>query len=87
MPSLAIAAWSRSLTWQNFFASLMGSTRVSCMLMFILGGAKVLTATMALTGIPAHLAEWVDSLHLSPYALIGVLSVVYILLGTALDRG
>jgi TRAP-type C4-dicarboxylate transport system permease large subunit len=55
------------------------------MIMFILAGAKVLTATMALTGIPQHLAEWVDTLHLSPYALIGVLSIVYILLGTALD--
>ncbi|HEX4327878.1 MAG TPA: TRAP transporter large permease subunit [Burkholderiales bacterium] len=83
--SLAIAAWSRSLTWENFFASLMGSTRVSCMIMFILAGASVLTQTMALTGIPAHLAEWVSTLGLSPYALIGVLSLVYIVLGTALD--
>ena len=83
--SLAIAGWSRSLTWENFLGSLMGSTRVSCMIMFILAGAAVLTKTMALTGIPQHLAEWVASLHLSPYALIGVLSLVYIVLGTALD--
>ena len=83
--SLAIAGWSRSLTWENFLASLMGSTRVSCMIMFILAGASVLTQTMALTGIPQHLAEWVAGLGLSPYALIGVLSLVYIVLGTALD--
>ena len=83
--SLAIAAWSRSLTWENFLGSLMGSTRVSCMIMFILAGASVLTQTMALTGIPQHLAEWVAGLGLSPYALIGVLSLVYIVLGTALD--
>ena len=30
--SLAIAAWGRSLTWENFKASLMGATRVSCMI-------------------------------------------------------
>ena len=83
--SLVIAASSRSLTWENFFGSLMGSTRVSCMIMFILAGAAVLTKTMALTGIPQHLAEWVSSLGLSPYALIGVLALVYIVLGTALD--
>ena len=40
---------------------------------------------MGFTGIPKALAEWVVSLHPSPYALIAVLSLVYIVLGTALD--
>jgi TRAP-type C4-dicarboxylate transport system permease large subunit len=31
------------------------------------------------------IAGWVDSLHLSPYALIAALTVMYIVLGTALD--
>ena len=83
--SLAIAWQSRMLTWKNFSESLMSATRVSCMIMFILAGAKYLSLTMAFTGIPRELAEWVASLQLAPFALIGVLAVVYILLGTALD--
>ena len=83
--SLAIAAYGKSLTWQNFKDGLMGATRTSCMIMFILAGAAFLTKTMAFTGIPRELAEWVDSMHLSPYALIGALVVVYLVLGTALD--
>jgi len=83
--SLALAAWSRSLTWQTFWDGLMGTTRTSCMIMFILAGASFLTKTMAFTGIPRELAEWVDKMHLSPFALIGVLTVVYLILGTALD--
>ncbi|HMS06418.1 MAG TPA: TRAP transporter large permease subunit [Burkholderiaceae bacterium] len=83
--SLALAWWSKSLTWENFKEGLMGTTRTSCMIMFILAGAAFLTKTMAFTGIPRELAEWVDSLHLSPIALIGVLTVVYLVLGTALD--
>jgi tripartite ATP-independent transporter DctM subunit len=83
--SLAIAAWGKSLTWQNFKDGIMGATRTSCMIMFILAGAAFLTKTMAFTGIPRELAEWVDSMHLSPYALIGALVVVYLVLGTALD--
>jgi len=83
--SLALAAWSRSLTWENFMASLMGATRLNCMILFILAGASFLTVTMGFTKIPMALAEWVASLNLSPYALIGVLTVVYIVLGTALD--
>ncbi len=83
--SLAIAAHGRSLNWKNFKDALMGATRTSCMIMFILAGAAFLTKTMAFTGIPRELAEWVDSMHLSPYALIGALVVVYLILGTALD--
>ena len=33
----------------------------------------------------AALAEWVSSLALSPYTLIAVLALIYIVLGTALD--
>ncbi len=83
--SLALAAWSRSLTWKNFREGLMGTTRTSCMIMFILAGASYLTKTMAFTGIPRELAEWVNAMHLSPYALIAVLTLVYLVLGTALD--
>jgi tripartite ATP-independent transporter DctM subunit len=83
--ALALAAWSRSLTWNNFTASLGGATRTSCMIMFILAGAAFLTKTMAFTGIPRELAEWVTSLNLSSYALIGCLVLVYLVLGTALD--
>jgi tripartite ATP-independent transporter DctM subunit len=83
--SLALAWWGGSLTWKSFTASLMGATRVSCMIMFILAGAKFLSMTMGYTGIPRALAGWVAAMNLSPIALIAVLSVVYIVLGTALD--
>ena len=83
--SLAIAAWSRSLTWSNFWEGLMGTTRTSCMIMIILAGAAFLTKTMAFTGVPRQLAEWVNAMNLSPYALISCLVLVYLVLGTALD--
>jgi tripartite ATP-independent transporter DctM subunit len=83
--ALGLAWWSKSLTWENFKEGLMGTTRTSCMIMFILAGASFLTKTMAFTGIPRELANWVDAMHLSPYMLIGVLTLVYLVLGTALD--
>ncbi len=83
--SLAIAAAGGSLNWRNFWDALAGATRVSCMIMFILAGAAFLTKTMAFTGIPRELAEFVASLNLSPYGLIAILVVVYLILGTALD--
>ena len=83
--SLAIAWWSGSLTWESLWASVMGTTRITCMIMLILAGASFMSTSLAYTGIPQALASWVDSFNLSPYALIAALTVMYILLGTALD--
>jgi tripartite ATP-independent transporter DctM subunit len=83
--SLAIAAWQRSLTWESFWKSVMGATRVTCMIMLILAGAWFMSKAMALTQIPNALALWVDGFNLSPYALMAALLVMYIVLGTALD--
>jgi tripartite ATP-independent transporter DctM subunit len=85
MGSLAIAWWHNALTWESFWASVMGTVRVNCMIMLILAGASYMSTSMAYTGIPAALASWVDSFQLSPYALIAALTVMYIVLGTALD--
>ena len=83
--ALAIAWWSRSLTRQNFVASLMGATRLSCMILFILAGASFLSSCMAFTGIPRALAQWVASEQFSPFGLIAILALVYLLLGMAID--
>ncbi|MFL1464224.1 TRAP transporter large permease [Roseococcus sp. DSY-14] len=83
--SLILAAVTRSLTWSSFVESLAGATRLSCMILFILAGAAFLTKAMALTGIPAALAAAVAGAGLGPYAIIAILTVVYLILGTALD--
>ena len=83
--SLILALVTRTLTWESFKESLMGATRLSCMIMFILAGAAFLTKAMALTGIPAALAAGVEALHLGPFGIIAVLTIVYVILGTALE--
>jgi len=83
--SLILAAVTRTLSWSSFVDSLAGATRLSCMVMFILAGAAFLTKAMALTGIPGALAAAVTAAQLGPYAIIAILTVVYLILGTALD--
>src|SRR3954463_3937442 len=83
--ALAIAAWSGGLNFKSFKDSLMGATRLSCMILFILAVASFLSPCMAFTGIPRVLAEWVASVNPNPYGLIAILAFIYIVLGTALD--
>ena len=83
--SLVLAAGQRSLTKDAFFASLMGATRTSCMIALILSGAAFLSLSMGFTGLPRNLANWIDSLDLSPIVLIMALMVFYIVIGCFLD--
>jgi tripartite ATP-independent transporter DctM subunit len=83
--SLAISAAQGSLTHRTFADSLMGATRLYCMIALILSGAAFLTLSMGYIGLPRHLAEWIGGLGLSPFALIVALMVFYVVLGCFLD--
>jgi tripartite ATP-independent transporter DctM subunit len=83
--SLVLSWWSGSLSRQNFREALLGATKTSCMIAFILAGAAFLTAAMGFTGIPRALAEWITALNLSHWALLAALTVFYIILGCFLD--
>ena len=83
--SLIISATQGSLSWQTFTESLMGATRLYCMIALILAGAAFLTLSMGYIGLPRHLAEWIAQLGLTPGQLLMVLAVFYIVLGCFLD--
>ncbi|MFO1312261.1 MAG: TRAP transporter large permease subunit [Burkholderiales bacterium] len=83
--SLVISAVQGSLDRETFVSSLMGATRLYCMIALILAGAAFLTLSMGYIGLPRHLAEWIGSLGLSPFLLIVALTVFYIILGCFLD--
>lgn len=74
-----------SLNRTTFSEALMGAVKTSTMIAFILVGAHFLTVSMGFTGIPRDLATWINTLALSPYMLLLVLTVFFILLGCFLD--
>jgi C4-dicarboxylate transporter DctM subunit len=83
--AMVLSALQGSLTRSSFKEALMGATRLYCMIALILAGAAFLTLCMGYIGLPRHLAEFVSSLHLSPFGLILALSVFYAILGCFLD--
>ena len=83
--SLAISTAQGSLNRRTFADSLMGATRLYCMIALILAGAAFLTLAMGYIGLPRHLAEWIGSLGLTPFALVVALAGFYVLLGCFLD--
>jgi tripartite ATP-independent transporter DctM subunit len=83
--ALILSAIQGSLDRSTFTASLLGATRLYCMIALILAGASFLTLSMGFIGLPRHLAEWIAGLGLSKAVLIAALMVFYIVLGCFLD--
>ena len=83
--ALALSALQGSLDRQSFVESLLGATRTSAMIAFILAGSAFLSLAMGFTGLPRALAQWIGALELSPFALVAALTVFYIVLGCFLD--
>jgi len=83
--ALLLSAVQGALDWRTFVDSLLGATRLYCMIALILAGAAFLTLAMGYIGLPRHLAEWIATLGLSKFQLIVALAVFYIVLGCFLD--
>ena len=83
--SLILSVVQGSMSWATFKDSLMGGTRLYCMIALILAGAAFLTLSMGYIGLPRHLAEWIATLGLSKFQLILALTAFYVVLGCFLD--
>ncbi|HUL68568.1 MAG TPA: TRAP transporter large permease subunit [Burkholderiaceae bacterium] len=83
--SLILSGAQGSLTWKTFCESLLGGTRLYCMIALILAGAAFLTLAMGYIGLPRHLAEWIAALGLSQFQLLAALLLFYVVLGCFLD--
>ena len=83
--TLILSFFQGTLSKKTFKLSLLGATKTSCMIAFILAGSTFLSLAMGFTGLPRNLAIWIQSMDLSPYTLLFVLTVFYIILGMFLD--
>jgi tripartite ATP-independent transporter DctM subunit len=83
--ALILSFFQKTLNKETFKLSLLGATKTSCMIAFILAGSSFLSLAMGFTGLPRSLAIWIEEMNLSPYTLIFVLTIFYIILGMFLD--
>ena len=83
--ALILSFFQGTLSKETFKLSLLGATKTSCMIAFIIAGSTFLSLAMGFTGLPRNLAIWIDGMNLSPYTLLFVLTIFYIILGMFLD--
>ena len=83
--STIFAVFNRSMNLKIMLECLIGAVKTNAMIMLIVMGAGFLSRVMGFLGIPAAITSTITGLGLSPYMLMILLGVVYVLLGCILD--
>ncbi len=82
---LVVSLIRRQITWQGFVKSLYETLRTSCMVMLLIAGAVVFGKFLAITRIPFNVASWIGGFDLPPFAIMGMIVLVYFLGGCFMD--
>jgi C4-dicarboxylate transporter DctM subunit len=75
----------RRLNWQNFWESVVGTTKNTGMIFIIVMGAMVLGYFLAITRLPFEMASLVAELPVNRYVILVLILIVMVLLGCIMD--
>ncbi len=76
----------RELDGAGIRRSLLGTAETSAMVFMIFLGADMMNAALALTQMPAALAQWVGGLPVSPLLIVAAVLAFYVVLGCVMDE-
>ena len=83
--SIVLGFYFKSLDFEVFKTAILNSIKTTAMISFIIAGAGFLSQVVGFLGIARALSEYIASLGLSPYMLIFMVGIMYVILGMMLD--
>ena len=83
--SMILALIMRRMTWQMLKESLLGTVKVTCMVLFLILGGLILSNVMLFQNVPAHIVNFATSLGLPNWGLLLLLYFIYLVMGCFID--
>lgn len=83
--ALIVALYRRRLDWTKFWRVLVETGHVSVSVLFLVLAASLYSRMLALTGLPAGIAESIGHLGLGPYGFLTVYILIVLALGCIID--
>ena len=83
--AILLAAYQRTLSVSMLHQAFLGAMKTTSMIILIIVAAFCLNFVLALLGIPQAGSRFITELGLSPYAMIWLLVVFYVILGCFLE--
>jgi C4-dicarboxylate transporter DctM subunit len=85
--ALAIALFMRRLTMDVLWISLQKTIRTTAMFLLLLTGGIFSSYLMARLGIPQTVSDFMTNLPLPPWAVMVIINLTLLILGTFMDAG
>lgn len=83
--ALLFALFRRALSFQALYRALSDAARTTAMMFTVLIGALLFANFINLAGLPDDLTRWVQAYDLSPYGVLALILLIYLLLGAVLE--
>lgn len=83
--ALVVTVATRRLTWQGFIDSIKETLKISAMVFFLVTGAIIFGRFLAVTRLPFLVADVVSGLPVSPYVILAVILMIYLIGGCFVD--
>ena len=83
--TLLVTVGTRRLTWKGFIDSIRDSLKISCMVFFLVTGAIIFGRFLAVTRLPFVIADVASSLPVSPYVVLALILIIYLIGGCFID--
>lgn len=80
-----LALLRKSLTLRVFYRTFVESAHTAASLLFVLIGALVFSHFINVAGMPREFVAWVEGLRVSPYVILVIVLLIYLLLGCVLE--
>jgi len=81
-----LIAWlNGGLTWKTAMDSFLSTANSTGMIFFIVLGAGFYNGFLALSQVPQSLATWVGETGLSPWVILSLILVLYLIFGCVMD--
>lgn len=83
--AFVLGLMARRMSPRIFLGCLVDTVKTTAMIFTILIGAILFNNFLVLSNVPADIGAWVGTLPLSAHAILGVILLIYLVLGCALD--
>lgn len=80
-----VSVLARKLTWKGLINSFENTLKISCMVFMLVTGAIIFGRFLAVTRLPFVIADYAAGLPVSPYAILMIVLLIYLIGGCFMD--
>jgi tripartite ATP-independent transporter DctM subunit len=82
---LLLSLAQRNMTFKRYVTSVKEALRTAIMILMLIAGSTVLGHFITITNIPQSVAEWAVTLPVSPYVVMFIICLIYLIGGSFID--